>query len=56
MTAKIALVNMPFFPISRLVWREDQSLLSRAVPLGFAFKPANRHLERLSAVIASLSI
>ena len=37
----------------RLVWRENQSLLSLAVPLGFAFKPANRHLERLSAVIAS---
>ena len=39
----------------RLIWREDQSLLSLAVPLGFAFKPANRHLERLSAVIASLN-
>lgn len=37
----------------RLVWRENQSLLSLAVPLGFAFKPANRHLERLSEVIAS---
>ena len=37
----------------RLVWRENQSLLSLAVPLGFAFKPANRHLERLSAMIAS---
>jgi len=40
----------------RLVWREDQSLLSLAVPLGFAFKPANRHLERLSAVTASLDL
>lgn len=38
----------------RLVWRENECLLSLAVPLGFAFKPANRHLERLSAVIASL--
>jgi radical SAM superfamily enzyme YgiQ (UPF0313 family) len=38
----------------RLVWRENQNLLSLAVPLGFAFKPAHRHLERLSAVIASL--
>jgi radical SAM superfamily enzyme YgiQ (UPF0313 family) len=37
----------------RLVWRENQSLLSLAVPLGFAFKPAHRHLERLSEVIAS---
>jgi hypothetical protein len=37
----------------RLVWRENQSLLSLAVPLGFAFKPANRHLEMLSAMIAS---
>ena len=36
----------------RLIWRENQALLSLAVPLGFAFKPANRHLERLSAVIA----
>ena len=40
----------------RLVWRENQSLLSLAVPLGFAFKPAKRHLERLSAVIASLDL
>ena len=39
----------------RLVWRENQCLLSLAVPLGFAFKPANRHLEKLSAVIASLN-
>jgi ribosomal peptide maturation radical SAM protein 1 len=37
----------------RLVWRENQNLLSLAVPLGFAFKPAHRHLERLSAVIGS---
>lgn len=37
----------------RLIWRENQNLLSLAVPLGFAFKPANRHLERLSAAIAS---
>lgn len=97
MTAEIALVNMPFFSISRpslglsllragspkkalaavegvaeisageqqelidylethrLVWRENQNVLSLAVPLGFSFKPANRHLERLSAVIASLN-
>jgi radical SAM superfamily enzyme YgiQ (UPF0313 family) len=40
----------------RLVWRENQYLLSLAVPLGFAFKPANRHLERLSTVIASLEL
>lgn len=39
----------------QLVWRENQSVLSLAVPLGFAFRPANRHLERLSAVIASLN-
>ncbi len=38
----------------RLVWRENQSLISLAVPLGFAYKPANRHLERLSEVIATL--
>ena len=40
----------------RLIWRENQNLLSLAVPLGFAFKPAKRHLERLSAVIASLDL
>ena len=40
----------------RLVWRENQNLLSLAVPLGFAFKPADRHLERLSAAIASLEL
>ena len=38
----------------QLVWRENECLLSLAVPLGFAFRPANRHLERLEAVIASL--
>ena len=40
----------------RLVWRENECLLSLAVPLGFAFKPAKRHLEKLSAVIASLDL
>ncbi|HEU4510494.1 MAG TPA: RiPP maturation radical SAM C-methyltransferase [Pyrinomonadaceae bacterium] len=38
----------------RLVWRENQNLLSLAVPLGFAFKPAHHHLERLSAAVDSL--
>jgi len=42
-----------YLETNRLVWRENECLLSLAVPLGFAFKPANRHLERLSEVIAS---